>query len=32
MKIWDALTDDGKDAVLIAAFFIEAWLFLWVLP
>ncbi len=31
MKIWDSLTDEGKDAVLIAAFLVEAWFLLGVL-
>ena len=32
MKIWDSLTEDGKDFVMRAAFLIEAWFLLWVLP
>ena len=31
MKIWDALTDDAKDFLLIAGFFLEAWLLFGVL-
>lgn len=26
MRIWNSLTDEGKDAVLIVAFLFEAWL------
>lgn len=25
MKIWDSLTDDAKDTLLIAGFLLEAW-------
>lgn len=31
MKWWDALTDDAKDTLLIAGFFIEAYLLFGVL-
>jgi len=31
MKIWDSLTDDAKDTLLIAGFLIEAWLLFGVL-
>ena len=32
MKIWDSLTDEGKEAVIIGAFIIEAWFLLVILP
>ena len=31
IKLWDSLTDEGQECVLIAAFFIECWILFGVL-